>query len=253
METKKGVILCGGKGTRMLPATRVVNKQMIPVLNKPMVLYPLETLKALGIKDILIVSGGNHIGDLAEFLGDGSEYDVSLTYRVQKEAGGIAEALGLAKHFTMGQGIFVILGDNFFEKSFIQEEKTKSSLRLSPLVESDKACVFVKQVKDPERFGVAEFAGVEGEDWSTLRISRIVEKPKEPKTNFAVTGLYYYPQEVFEVIKTLKPSDRGELEISDVNNYFIEHGGLNHVEFQGFWSDMGTPESMLATIKHLHG
>lgn len=253
MDTKKGVILCGGKGTRMLPATRVVNKHMIPVLNKPMVLYPLETLKALGIKDILIVSGGNHIGDLAEFLGDGSEYGVSLTYRVQKEAGGIAEAIGLAESFTMSQGVFVVLGDNFFESGPVEVEKMKMGMRLSPLCDDNKACVVIKKVLDPQRFGVPEFAGVEGEDWSTLRITKITEKPKKPKTNFAVTGLYYYPQEVFEVIKTLKPSDRGELEISDVNNYFIEHGGLNHVEFQGFWSDMGTPESMLATIKHLHG
>lgn len=237
----------------MLPATRVVNKHMLPVLNEPMVLYPLETLKTLGVKDILIVSGGNHVGDLAEFLGDGSEYGVELTYKVQKEAGGIAEALGLAKTFTMGQGVYVILGDNFYEKKEIETVNIKTSMGLTNLSDQDKACVFIKKVSDPKRFGVPEFSGVEGEDWSTLRITKIVEKPSEPQSEYAVTGLYYYPQEVFEVIKTLKPSARGELEITDVNNYFVENGGLNFIDFPGFWSDMGTPESMLATIKHLHG
>lgn len=220
---RTGVILCGGKGTRMLPATKVVNKHMIPVLNKPMVLYPLQTLIDMGIKDILIVSGGNHIGDLAEFLGDGSAYGVDLTYKVQKEAGGIAQALLLAEDFVDEQFV-VILGDNYFEKI--------------PSVLPRGMAIVTKKVKNPKRFGV-------------LTGSKIVEKPSKPKSNNAVTGLYFYTPEVFDYIKTLKPSKRGELEITDLNNWCLQHGAIV-LGYKGFWSDMGTPESMLATIKHIY-
>jgi glucose-1-phosphate thymidylyltransferase len=222
----KGVILCGGKGTRMLPATRMINKHMIPILNKPMILYPLQTLIGMGVKDILIISGGNHIGDFAEFLGDGSEYGVNLTYKVQKEAGGIAQALLLAEDFV-DDDFVVILGDNYFEGTFTLPEKG--------------ICQFVtKSVADPERFGVY-YEGI------------IEEKPVNPKSNKAVTGIYLYTKDIFEFIKTLQPSARGELEITDVNNWCLQNTDTNIIDMWGFWSDMGTPESMLATIKHLHG
>ena len=177
----------------------------------------------MGIKDILIVSGGNHIGDLAEFLGDGSDYGVSLTYKVQKEAGGIAQALLLAEDFVSEQ-FAVILGDNYFDKI--------------PSVLPRGMAIVTKKVKDPKRFGV-------------LTGSTIVEKPKKPKSNNAVTGLYFYTPEIFDYIKTLKPSKRGELEITDLNNWCLKHGAIV-LGYKGFWSDMGTPESMLATIKHLY-
>jgi len=222
-HTLKGIILAGGKGTRMLPATRLMNKHLIPVLNKPMILYPLQTLIDMGCKDILIVSGGNHIGGIAEFLGDGSDYGVNLTYKVQKEAGGIAQALLLAEDFVDGQ-FAVILGDNYFDK------------HITPPV----GCgIVIKEVQDPERFGVY-FNG------------NILEKPKSPCSNLAVTGLYFYTPEIFEYIKTLKPSERGELEITDVNNYCLSNLPTTTLYHDGFWSDMGTPESLLATIKHIY-
>ncbi len=222
----KGIILAGGKGTRLLPATRVMNKHMIPILNTPMIVYPLRTLLHFNVKDIMVISGGDHIGQIAEFLGDGSEFGVKLTYRVQKEAGGIAEALGLAEDFSAGGSVLVILGDNIFENSSIMN---------LPISDTD-ATIFVKSVKDPERFGVYMYP--EG----------IIEKPLHPKTDLAVTGLYAYPPEVFSVIKNLLPSSRGELEITDVNNYFIDKERCLVNEVGGFWSDAGTPASLLEVI-----
>lgn len=220
----KGIILAGGKGTRLQPATLVMNKHMVPILNRPMILYPLETLAKV-CSDILIVSGGNHIGAFAEFLGDGSRFGVNLTYKVQTEAGGIAQALGLAQSFVGADNMAVILGDNVFED--LTDET----------VESAKATIFVKEVSDPYRFGVAEFdAG--------MKVIGIEEKPEFPKSNFAVTGLYVYPNSVFDIIKTLRPSGRGELEITDVNNAYLERGELNCHILNGFWSDAGTPESL---------
>lgn len=219
----RGVILAGGKGTRLLPATRVMNKHMVPILNRPMITYPLETLKVMGIVDILVVSGGEHIGAIAEFLGDGSEFGVSLTYRVQKEAGGIAQALALAEGFAAGEPIAVILGDNVFDNDKITE---------FDLSDRESAYVFLKAVKDPQRFGVYTTSG-------------IVEKPKEPLTDLAVTGLYVYPADVFKVIPTLTPSARGELEITDVNNFYFKEERLRaHYLYNAFWSDAGTPESL---------
>lgn len=219
----KGVMLCGGLGTRMLPATKAMNKHMIPVLNKPMVLYPLQTLIDMGVKDVLIVSGGNHIGQIASFLGDGSEYGVNLTYKVQKEAGGIAQALLLASDFVDGQFV-VILGDNYFSKP----------------VEVPEGCgIVIRAVPDARRFGVYKDAHIE-------------EKPIEPKSNLAVTGMYFYTPEIFDFIRTLAPSARGELEITDVNNWCLDNLDVFVTVYDGFWSDMGTPESMRATIKHLH-
>lgn len=223
---KKGVILCGGKGTRMLPATKVMNKHLIPLLNKPMVLYPLQTLIDMGIKDILIVSGGNHIGAIADFLGDGKEYGVKFTYKVQAEAGGIAQALLLAEDFVEDDFI-VVLGDNYFEE---------------PIEVSPKWGIVLKEVDDPKRFGVYN-----------LLTNRIVEKPESTICHLAVTGIYFYGKEVFDFVKGLSPSARGEMEITDVNNWVLErYEDRCHVEvYEHFWSDMGTPESMYKTIKHL--
>ena len=226
----KGLLLAGGKGTRLLPATKVVNKHMVPILNTPMIVYPLETLRQLGVTDVMVVSGGNHIGGIAEFLEDGSEYGVSITYKVQKEAGGIAQALGLAKDFVGNDGVVVVLGDNIFDNTQLTEIIQNGDFQ------TDRAYVFLKEVNDPQRFGVPVF-----ED---SKIIQIEEKPTNPKSSFAVTGLYYYPSEVFNIIPTLKPSGRGELEITSVNNWFIDNNKLKHIELQGFWSDAGTPESL---------
>lgn len=227
----KGVILAGGKGTRMLPATRVTNKHMLPILNTPMIVYPLRTLKFFNIDKILIISGGNHIGHIAEFLGDGSEYGVDLTYKVQKEAGGIAEALGLAQDFAGDEGVMVILGDNIFENKSIMNFP----------INLKEAAIFVTEVAHPERFGVYFES-----------LGRIVEKPKKGdgliNSNTAVTGLYYYPNEVFEVVKGLSPSARGELEITDVNNHFLHAQKMVVNKFDGFWSDAGTPQSMMEVV-----
>ncbi len=200
----KGIILAGGKGTRLQPATFAMNKHMIPILNEPMILYPLDTLKELGCKDILIVSGGNHVGQFAEFLRDGSDYGVRLTYKVQKEAGGIAQALSLAEDFVGKNDFVVILGDNIYGNT---------------------------PVKPPEGYcGIV-----------------LEEKPKDPKSKMAVTGLYFYTPAVFDFIRSLKPSTRGEMEITDVNNWCLKNLDTATLEYEGFWSDAGTPES-LATV-----
>ena len=235
MEKLRGVILAGGLGTRLLPITRQQNKHMLGILNNPMILYPLETLKSLGITDIIIISGGGHIGDIADFFGDGSEYGVNLTYRAQKEAGGIAQALGLASDFAHGEQVAVILGDNIFENDAVQ------NIELSPGV----AHIFAKKVTDPDRFGVVTWEAVVGEAF------HIEEKPKSPQTNLAVTGLYVYPPEVFDVIPTLEPSNRREFEITDVNNYFTTKRKCTLHVIDGFWSDAGTPESLYRAIKYI--
>jgi glucose-1-phosphate thymidylyltransferase len=236
----RGVILAGGRGTRMLPATKIINKHLLTVLNKPMILYPIETLKTLGITEIMVVTGGNHIGGIAEFLGDGSEYGVDLTYRVQKEAGGIAEALGLAKDFANCNDVAVVLGDNIFENGEL--EIFNGMRKLGKI--KDKCFLFTKEVEDPQRFGVF-YMDKEG--------MHIEEKPKNPKSNRAVTGLYIYPYEVFRVIPTLKPSKRGELEITDVNNHFIKEEKVSVINLSGFWSDAGTPESLKKVIDWEYG
>lgn len=220
----KGLILAGGKGTRLQPATYVMNKHMVPILNKPMILYPLETLKQLGIKDIMLVTGGNHIGMLAEFLGDGTGHGVNLTYRVQKEAGGIAQALSLAEGFVEPYEQFaVILGDNVFA--------------YAPKPPEQGSCgIVVKEVHDPQRFGVYS------ETPDGLRM--IIEKPQIPQSKKAVVGLYFYTHHVFGFIRSLKPSARGELEITDVNNWCLDNLPTEVIEYPGFWSDAGTPKSL---------
>jgi len=226
----KGVILAGGLGTRLRPITNVTNKHLLPVYNKPMIYYPLETLMKAGIKDILIVSGPEHAGHFLHLLGSGKEFGVSLSYELQDEPGGIAQALGLAEDFSDTEPVAAILGDNIFEDDLSDVIKKFMS---SP----SGGHIFLKEVTDPQRFGVAQ---VEGD-----KIVKIIEKPKKPTSNLAVTGLYLYDSEVFSVIKTLKPSGRGELEITDVNNAYVGQGKMTFTVVKGSWTDAGTFESLL--------
>lgn len=221
----KGIILAGGTGSRLLPLTKVTNKHLLPVYNKPMIYYPLQTLIGMGIKDILIVSGPGHAGHFLNLLGSGKEFGVRLSYAIQEEAGGIAQALGLAEDFADTDDVSVILGDNIYEDKFDLSNY------------KDGAKIFLKEVIDPQRFGVAEIIG--------NKVVSIEEKPKNPKSNFAVTGLYVYDNSVFSIIKTLKPSKRGELEITDVNNAFIKAGKMKADFVKGYWSDAGTFDSLI--------
>ena len=199
----KGIILAGGTGSRLYPLTKVTNKHLLPVYDKPMIYYPLQTLMDAGIKDIMIVSGRGHAGHFLELLGSGADIGVHFTFEIQEQAGGIAQALGLAEDFADKEDVAVILGDNIFQDNVYKAvESFKSGAR-----------IFLKEVPDAKRFGVAEIKG--------NKIISIEEKPKLPKSNLAVTGLYIYDPGVFEIIRTLKPSGRGELEITDVNNEFI--------------------------------
>jgi len=223
----KGVILAGGTGSRLYPLTKVTNKHLLPVYDKPMIYYPMETLINAGIKDIMIVSGRGHAGHFLELLGSGVDFGVHFTYEIQEKAGGIAEALSLAEDFVDGDSVTVILGDNIF-----QDNITKDIGNFK-----NGAKIFLKEVTDAQRFGVAELKGD--------KVIGIEEKPKQPKSNFSVTGLYIYDSEVFNAIKTLKPSGRGELEITDVNNYYINKGVMEYGILEGFWSDAGTFESLL--------
>ncbi|MFH1366701.1 MAG: sugar phosphate nucleotidyltransferase [Patescibacteria group bacterium] len=225
----KGVILAGGTGSRLNPLTKVTNKHLLPVYNQPMIYYPLKTLSEAGLNEIMIVSGPGHAGHFLNLLGSGREFGVKLTYEIQEEAGGIAQALRLAQDFADNEKIAVILGDNIFEDKFAAEIKG--------FTEGDGgAMVFLKEVSDPERFGVATIQG--------NKIIKIVEKPKTPESRYAVTGLYLYDNEVFKVIKTLKPSARGELEITDVNNYYINNGLMKYTIVQNSWTDAGTFDSL---------
>ena len=226
----KGILLAGGRGTRLYPVTKVTNKHLLAVYNQPMIYYPLRTLVDAGMKDILIVTGPEHSGHFLNLLGSGKEFGVRLSYEVQEEAGGIAQALSLAEDFADEDKLMVILGDNIFESSF--QGAVKSFLR-----QKQGAKIFLKEMKGAERFGVAEIRG--------RRIVEIEEKPKKPKTNLAVTGLYLYDGFVFEVIKKLKPSLRGELEITDVNNAYIRKGAMSYEIVKGEWTDAGTFPSLL--------
>jgi len=222
----KGIILAGGTGSRLYPLTKVTNKHLLPVYDKPMIYYPLQTLMDAGIKDIMIVSGRGHAGHFLELLGSGADIGVHFTFEIQEQAGGIAQALGLAEDFADKEDVAVILGDNIFQDNVYKAvESFKSGAR-----------IFLKEVPDAKRFGVAEIKG--------NKIISIEEKPKMPKSNLAVTGLYIYDPGVFEIIRTLKPSGRGELEITDVNNEFIRIGKMDFSMLYGFWSDAGTFESL---------
>jgi glucose-1-phosphate thymidylyltransferase len=222
--------LAGGKGTRLGELTRVTNKHLLPVGPFPMVYHPLKKLVDAGIRDVLLVSGTEHMGDFVELLGSGREHNCALTYRVQDEAGGIAQALGLAELFARESRCVVILGDNIFH------DRLEGMLNASSK-KPDHAWVALTQVPDPGRYGVAELSGE--------RVVGIEEKPAKPKSDFAVAGIYIYPSDVFKVIKTLKPSRRGELEITDVNNYYLNEGRLGWSLLQGYWTDAGTPDSLL--------
>jgi glucose-1-phosphate thymidylyltransferase len=227
----KGVILAGGLGTRLYPLTKVTNKHLLPVYDKPMIYYPIQTLINAGIDDILIVTGGNNAGDFLKLLGNGKEFGLKhINYTYQEGEGGIAEALGLAEFFASGEKICVVLGDNIIEKNI---RKAVENFRR----QKEGAKILLKEVPDPQRFGVPELKGD--------RIVRIEEKPKSPKSHYAVIGIYLFDQEVFNFVKILKPSDRGELEITDVNNQYIEKGLMTWGILEGWWTDAGTFESLL--------
>ena len=229
MKSIKGVILAGGTGSRMYPCTKVTNKHLLPVYNKPMIYYPLNTLINAGIKDILIVSGIEHAGDFLKLLGSGKEFGVRLTYEIQDEAAGIAQALSLAEDFVDNDRVVAILGDNIFE------DKIKMHI-LKFLNSHYSAKIFLKRLPDANRFGVAEL--------KNDKIVDIEEKPKNPKSNYAVTGIYMYDNSIFDVIRKLKPSNRGEYEITDVNNDYIKRGQMSYAILKGFWSDAGTFDSL---------
>ena len=226
----KGVILAGGLGTRLKPLTKVTNKHLLPIYNKPMIYYPLETLVRAGLKEILIVSGPEHAGHFLHLLGSGKEWGVKLSYELQDEPSGIAQALGLACDFADNEPIVAILGDNIYEDDLSASIKNFAA---SP----NGAHVFLKDVTDPKRFGVAEI--------DNDKIVNIIEKPSSPASNLAVTGCYLYESSVFAIIKKLKPSSRGELEITDVNNAYVAAGKMKFTRLTGYWTDAGTFESLL--------
>ena len=225
----KGIILAGGTGSRLFPLTKVTNKHLLPIARKPMIYYPIEKLIKAGIKEILIVTGVDHMGDVVNLLGSGADFGCNFTYKVQDKAGGIAQALALAEHFAGGDRVIVLLGDNVFGddlSSFIKKFEGQGK----------GARVLIKEVHDPERFGVAELSG--------NKIISIEEKPKKPRSKFAVTGIYMYDDMVFDIVRALKPSGRGELEISDVNSAYLKMGQLEYDVLSGFWTDAGTFETL---------
>jgi glucose-1-phosphate thymidylyltransferase len=227
----KGIVLAGGTGSRLLPLTKITNKHLLPIFDKPMIYYPIETLVEAGIQDLLIVTGGRNAGDFLRLLGNGKEFGLKhINYTYQEGEGGIAEALALAEHFAERSQICVILGDNVIEKSIkhaVEEFKKQEH----------GAKVLLKQVPDAERFGVAEVDG--------KRIVSIEEKPAKPKSNYAVTGIYMYDATVFDKTRNLKPSARGELEITDVNNAYINEGTMTFDHLDGWWTDAGTFDSLI--------
>ncbi len=226
----KGVILAGGLGTRLHPLTKITNKHLLPIYDRPMIYYPLQTLVDAGIDDIMLVTGGNNAGDFLKLLGNGKEFGLKhLNYTYQEGEGGIAEALGLAEYFSEGDSVIVILGDNIIEKSIKTAVDTFKQ-------QGGGAKILLKEVADPQRFGVAELHGE--------KVVNIVEKPKQPKSNLIVTGVYMYDSEVFDIIKTLKPSGRDELEITDVNNRYIQDNKMTFEVLDGWWTDAGTFESL---------
>jgi glucose-1-phosphate thymidylyltransferase len=227
----KGIILAGGLGTRLYPLTKITNKHLLPVLDRPMIYYPLQTLINAGIRDILIVTGGNNAGDFLRLLGNGKEFGLKhINYTYQEGEGGIAAALDLAEYFADGEKICVVLGDNLIEKNIARAARDFQE-------QERGAKILLKEVPDPQRFGVPEIR--DG------KIRGIVEKPKDPKSHYAVIGIYMYDATVFEIIKTLKPSDRGELEITDVNNEYLRQGNLTYDILEGWWTDAGTFDSLL--------
>jgi len=231
----KGVILAGGLGSRMMPCTKVTNKHLLPVYNKPMIYYPLNTMVKAGLKDIMIVTGGNNAGDFLRLLGNGSEFGLKdMNYTYQEGEGGIADALKLTENFVDKEKVIVMLGDNIIKndisEAVVEFEKQREGAK-----------IFLKEVPDPERFGVA--------DIKDGKVINIEEKPKDPKSNYSVIGLYMYDNQVFDIVRTLKPSDRGELEITDVNNEYIRRGNMSYSIIEGWWTDAGTFESLYRASK----
>ena len=227
----KGIILAGGLGTRLAPLTKITNKHLLAVYDKPMIFYPIEALINAGITDIMIVTGGNHAGDFLRLMGNGKEFGLKhINYTYQEGEGGIADALSLAEYFADGEPICVVLGDNIIEKNIIKAVYDFKQ-------QGKGAKILLKEVPDPERFGVAEIEN------GTL--VNIIEKPKQPRSNLAVIGIYMYDARVFDIVKTLKPSDRGELEITDVNNAYVREGTMSWEMLDGWWTDAGTFESLL--------
>jgi len=227
----KGIVLAGGTGSRLFPLTKITNKHLLPIYDKPMIYYPIQTLVDAGIKDILLVTGGRNSGDFLRLLANGKKFGLAhLNYTYQEGEGGIADALSLAEHFADGDNICVILGDNIIEKSIAGAVRAFEK-------QERGARILLKEVPDAERFGVAELEGD--------RIIGIEEKPKKPKSNYAVTGVYMYDGSVFDKVKTLVPSGRGELEITDVNNAYIREGTMTFSHLDGWWTDAGTFESLL--------
>ena len=227
----KGVILAGGLGTRLHPLTKITNKHLLPVHNQPMIYYPIQTLINAGIEDIMIVTGGNSAGDFLKLLGNGKDFGLKhLNYTYQEGEGGIADALSLVEHFADDEPICVVLGDNIIEKNIRAAADEYRN-------QGKGAKIMLKEVHDPQRFGVPELDG--------KRVLKIEEKPIEPKSNYAVIGIYFYDATVFDVIRTLVPSGRGELEITDVNNHYINRSEMTWNELDGWWTDAGTFDSLL--------
>ncbi len=227
----KGIVLAGGLGTRLRPLTAVTNKHLLPVYNQPMIYYPIQTLVNAGIKEILVVTGGNSAGDFLKLLKNGKDFGLKhLNYTYQEGEGGIADALALAEEFADGAPVCVMLGDNIIEGNICAAVRSYRH-------QGGGAKILLKQVHDPQRFGVPELDG--------RRVVRIEEKPKEPKSDYAVIGIYMYDAEVFNIVRTLKPSGRGELEITDVNNAYIERDEMTWDTLEGWWTDAGTFESLL--------
>ncbi|MFH1225488.1 MAG: sugar phosphate nucleotidyltransferase [Candidatus Diapherotrites archaeon] len=234
----KGVILAGGMGTRLMPLTKVTNKHLLPVYNKPMIYYPIGMLVKAGIKEILIVTGPEHAGDFLKLLGSGKEFGVRLTYELQDKAGGIADALRLAEDFVQGEKFVVVLGDNIMEDEITEFVKGFGK-------GNEEARIFLKEVPDANRFGVAELKGD--------KVIGIEEKPAKPKTKLAVVGLYMYNSAAFDIIRGLRPSARGEYEITDVNNAYIKRGTMNAHVLRGFWTDAGSIESLHRAARLVRG
>ena len=227
----RGVILAGGSGSRLAPLTNAINKHLLPIGKKPMIYYPIEKLVGADIREIMIITGTEHMGNIVQTLGSGKKFNCNFTYRVQDEAGGIAQALGLARSFAYGNSVCVILGDNIFEDGL--------QYYIYQYARQDKgAMVLIKDVPDPKRYGVAEINEEEN------KIISIEEKPPKPKSNYAVTGIYMYDYKVFDIVDKLKPSGRGELEITDVNNQYLEWGKLNYMILKGYWTDAGEHRSL---------
>ncbi|WP_410981724.1 sugar phosphate nucleotidyltransferase [Bacillus cereus] len=225
----KGIILAGGTGSRLYPITRVTNKHLLPVGRYPMIYHSVYKLKECGITDIIIVTGKEHMGNVVNFLGSGADFGVSFTYRVQEKAGGIAQALGLCETFIGNDRMLVILGDNIFSDTLLHYVKGFQK-------QKEGARILLKEVDDPKRFGVPEI--------KDDHIVKIEEKPKNPKTPYAVTGIYMYDADVFKIVKKLRPSNRGELEITDLNNEYIKRGTLTYDVLKGWWTDAGTHDSL---------